>query len=195
MAKRKCEFVQGEYYHIYNRGVCGQPIFLSDKNYTHLLQLVRRHFLDLSISIIAYCLMPNHYHFLVRQDSESTVSEFVQCVFNAYGKGFNSNHRRSGRLFEGPFKAKHIDSDTYLLHLCRYIHRNPIDTDPPMVRRLEQWPYSNYSEWTGIRKGSLVDYEFVDDCLCRIRDYNEFIMEEPSLKVKQRLEKYLFDSH
>ena len=192
MARRKTAFVPGHYYHVYNRGVNRGLIFHEDSNYVYLLDLIGKVVNNDNVSIIAYCLMPNHYHFLLRQNSEPLISSFMQRVFNAYSKAFNKRYSRSGTLFEGPFKSVHIDTDAYLIHLCRYIHRNPIDTEPPLVHRLEDWPFSNYPEWIGLRNGRLVDRAFVKEVLYGGIDYREFVMDALPAKVRQRMEKYLF---
>lgn len=192
MAKRKTVFVQGHDYHIYNRGANRGLIFREEANYTYLLDLIGKVLDDLDVSILAYCLMPNHYHFLLRQNGEQSISAFMQRVFNAYTKAFNKRYNRSGTLFEGPFKAIHVDSDAYLIHLCRYIHRNPIDTEPPLVARLEDWPFSNYPEWMGLRSGKMVDRTVVESLLSSVRDYEVFVREAMPVKVHQRIDKYMF---
>ena len=90
--------------------------------------------------------MPNHYHFLLRQTGDYSVSEFMQSIFNAYTKAFNKMYKRTGTLFEGPFKAIEVLKEDHLLHLCRYIHRNPLEAG--LVKNISDWPYSNYTEWT-----------------------------------------------
>ena len=153
MPYRKVQFAQGESYHIYNRGVGRQPIFREEENYLFLLRRVKEYASAFNIAVIAYCLMPNHYHFLLRQDDQEPASRLPQRVFNSYTKAFNKRYDRTGTLFEGPYKAIHIDQDRYLLHLCRYIHANPVKHG--LVSDLEQWPYSNYLEWIGARSGKL----------------------------------------
>jgi len=116
MARRTVQFVQGEYYHIYNRGCNRENIFRSDENYRFLLQILAEKVLEFDIAIIAYCLMPNHYHLLLRQQGERGVGKCVQEVFNRYTKAFNSMYERTGTLFEGPFKAIRVDNNEYLIH-------------------------------------------------------------------------------
>jgi len=108
MARRKTPFAQGEYYHIYNRGANRQPIFRCGDNYVFLLRRVKRYIVQWQIVVIAYCLMPNHYHFVLLQAGEHPISYFVQSLFNSYTKAFNKMYGRSGTLFEGPFRAAHV---------------------------------------------------------------------------------------
>ncbi|MCA9732121.1 MAG: transposase [Deferribacteres bacterium] len=117
--KRKVQFVQGNYYHVFNRGANRENIFREDENYLFLLKRLGKLSCEFNISIIAYCLMPNHCHFLLRQNSEKSIIDFMQRTFNSYTKAFNRKYRRSGTLFEGPFKAIHVDEESYLVYLCR----------------------------------------------------------------------------
>lgn len=113
-------------------------------------------------------------------------------MFNSGSNAVNRHINRSGTLFEDRFKSKLIEDAAYLLHLCRYIHRNPIDTDPPLVSKIEDWPWSNYLEWIGKRDGSLVDRNFISESFSSVDEDVEFINDTPSLKVIQRLEHYTF---
>ena len=158
MPYRKVEFVQGHFYHVYNRGVGRQPIFREGENYLFLLRRVKQYASSLDVAVIAYCLMPNHYHFLLRQDGPQPAGWLPQRVFNSYTKAFNKRYGCTGTLLEGPYKAIHIDQESYLLHLCRYIHANPVRHG--LVSDLAQWPYSNYLEWIDARPGALVPCSF-----------------------------------
>ncbi len=193
MPYRDKPFSSGQYYHIYNRGLNRSPVFFNDGNYTLLLARLKKLLDAHNHQMIAYCLMSNHFHFLLYQGGETQISKTMQPLFNGYVKTINTQQRRSGPLFEGRFKSKHIHDDAYLLHLCRYIHRNPIDCSPPLVQFLIDWPYSNYLEWLGLRHGSLCDIRFRDDCLRDIGSYKDFVMELPSLKARMRLEAFMFD--
>lgn len=192
MARRKTIFTPGHYYHVYNRGVNRESIFREEANYFYLLKLIRKAQNEFAVSVIAYCLMPNHYHFLLRQDGQYSISDFMQSIFNAYPKAFNKKYGRSGIIFEGRFKSVHVDTDAYLIYLSSYIHRNPIDTNPPLVQRIEDWPFSNYLEWIGLRNGKLFDHTFVDELLGDGFDYPNFVREVVPLKTRQRMDKYLF---
>src|SRR5262245_30558517 len=175
MARRSVVFVRDGYYHVYNRGANRQLIFRSDENYRFLLRRVNEMIDDWQVTIIAYCLMPNHYHFVLRQDSDHAISGFVQAVFNSYTKAFNKMYIRTGTLFEGPFSARHVTEEVDLLHLCRYVHSNPLAAN--LVSDLDQWPYSNYLEWIGQRNGRLVDRNFVHSRFPLATVYTGFIME------------------
>jgi len=191
MARRNVPFLAGYYYHIYNRGAHRLGIFREDADYRFLLKLIKEWTAKDNISILAYCLMPNHFHFLLRQNSNLSVSIFMQAVFNIYSKAFNSKYQHFGTLFEGPFKAIRVDKAEYLFHLCRYIHRNPLDAG--LVTEPEAWLYSNYLEFVGKRAGTLVDKEFVLKSFGAAKDYKTFVMDyTPPEKTNKSLRHYLF---
>lgn len=159
MPYRKLQFRKGCYYHIYNRGAGRQSIFYKEENYHYLLRLLKQVADNIGVTIIAYCLLPNHYHWLVRQDGETPVEKLAKRVFGSYTQAFNRAYQRSGHLFEGPYQAILVDSDEYLRHLCRYIHANPVRHG--LAAAPELWPYSNYLEWIKQRPGKLVDHALV----------------------------------
>ncbi len=140
-------WLPGQYYHIYNRGARRLIIFKQDANYDYVIEKLEHYSQVLSISVIAYCFMPNHYHFLVRQEGDHPAGLLPQRIFNAYAKSFNKRFKHSGTIFEGRYQAKHIQTQDYLLHLCRYIHANPVRAG--LVYQPEDWHYSNFSAWLG----------------------------------------------
>lgn len=163
MPKRKIQWLPGGYYHMYNRGAARQPIFHSEENYLYLLRLMKNVAQECEVSILAYCLLPNHYHWLVRQNGHQPAQRLPKRVFGSYTQAFNRQQERSGTLFEGPYQAIQITCDEYLRQLCRYIHANPVRHG--LVPKVEQWPYSNYLECIGRRQGALGDRDFVGQFL------------------------------
>jgi REP element-mobilizing transposase RayT len=176
MPRRAHVFEPGGYYHVFNRGASRGPIFFTPANYEYCLRLVKRHRGDCSVAVIAYCLMPNHYHFLLRQDSDTPLSKFLQWVFNPYVQSINTQEERTGTLFEGRFKHIRIESDSHLLLLCRYIHLNPVEGG--LVAGPEEWPFSNYLEWIGRRAGTLKDEAFIRQHFGGPEDYERFTRDE-----------------
>jgi REP element-mobilizing transposase RayT len=171
MPRRKLTFVPGNYYHIFNRGNNRQTIFLEQKNYLFFLRCIKK-YLQPVVDVIAYCLMPTHYHLLVRvkalpQTSEvletsevsMSVSRAMQKLSISYTKAINKRFDRVGALFQGAFQAKWIRAYTHIQNLCIYIHANPVKDE--LVADIEGWPFSNYLEWLGEREGILVDREFI----------------------------------
>lgn len=174
MPRRAVQFVQGCYYHLYNRGAGRQAIFRSDENYRYLLRLLKEVASECAITVIDYCLLPNHYHWLVRQDGEVAARWLPQRVFGSYTRAFNNAYVRSGTLFEDRVEAKLIDTDEYLRHLCRYIHINPVRHG--LATAPELWPYSNYLEWLGRRNGTLIDRTVVTAHFADVRHYQAFVL-------------------
>ena len=192
MARRKIQFESGKCYHIYNRGCNKENIFLNEDNYQYLIRLFSKNIKTFNVTIIAYCLMPNHYHLLLRQNNDIGLDRFIQSVFNSYTKAFNKMHSRSGTLFEGPYRNIVVNDDIYLSHLCRYIHRNPLDAG--LVKDIRRWKYSNYPEWIETRNGRLVDYDFIKVYFKTSGEYEEFVNDyTPLKKLNKGLEKYLLE--
>src|SRR3989344_5200025 len=141
MALRKQPFVIDEYYHLYNRGTEKRKIFLDKHDYNYFLFLMyicnttksiklRDTSKDFDrgetiVDIGAYCLMPNHIHILVCEKTEGGISKYMLKLMTGYSMYFNKKYERTGKLYEGVFKATHIDSDIYLKYLYSYIHLNP----------------------------------------------------------------------
>jgi len=173
MPSRRIPFKPGEYYHIYNRGPDRGRIFFENENYLFLLNRINKYSHKFNISVLVYCLMPNHYHFLLRQNSHDTISVFMQRIFNSYTKAINKRYNRSGTLFEGRFKSKIVSAQAYLLHLCAYIHRNPLQAG--LSSRLGDWAYSNLPEWLGLRKGALFKEKFRNELFTSEEKYLVFL--------------------
>jgi putative transposase len=102
MPKRKVKFIQGGIYHIYNRGAARQSIFREEKNYIYLLRLLKKVIIECQVTVVAYCLLPNHYHWLLRQDGDTSAGKVPTRVFGSYSQAFNKRYQRTGTLFEGP---------------------------------------------------------------------------------------------
>jgi putative transposase len=168
-------FLPGHYYHLFNRGAHRQPIFHEPSNYTFVLNKIRIYCREFSLTPIAYALLPNHYHFCVRQDGELAAGKLPQYVFNSYTKAYNIRYQHSGTLFEGHYRAILVDKDAYLVHLCRYIHANPVAHG--LVEHPADWPYTNYLEWVGERKGTLYDPSFVHAHFPDQEEYQIFVMD------------------
>ena len=162
------EFAAGEYYHVFNRGNDKIDIFRDAEDYLLLLQRLREalyppvqgHLLQVqktgeryqrkvfpqkSFSLIAYCLMPNHFHFLIRQNSDISISKLMMNMVTGYSKYFNKKYTRVGSLFQDQFKAIHVVDNTQLLHLSAYIHNNPRVAGMRIETVTET--YSSYAEY------------------------------------------------
>jgi len=146
MSIRKVNFVLDEYYHIYNRGNSKQKIFHDKEDYERFMKLLllsngKNNFKIFFIkkdsiyefnrgkqlvNLGAYCLMPNHFHILITQTKEGSISKFMQKLTTGYSMYYNKKYERTGSLFEGKFKSEHVNNDRYLKYLFSYIHLNPI---------------------------------------------------------------------
>ena len=173
MPRRKVIFAQGHYYHVFNRGANRAPIFFRPDNYRYCQKLMVRSQKKTDVKVIAYCLMPNHFHFLLRQDGMTPISDFISGVFNPYTQAVNREQKRTGTLFEGRFRATWVDSESYLTHLCRYIHANPITAG--LVHELTNWPFSNLAAWLNEERSPLWDHRFVASHFPQPADYLNFV--------------------
>jgi putative transposase len=162
------------YYHIYSRSIAKYVVFNDGREFSRMIELIdlcrfkefnykfsRFKKLQLStqleialliketgtplVEIVAYCIMPTHIHFLLKQAAEDGVTKFMSKVLNSYSKSFNTSHARSGPLWSSGFKNIMVRSDEQLLHLTRYIHLNP--TSAGLVNKPEDWIYSSYREY------------------------------------------------
>ena len=173
MPYRKVKFQSGQIYHLYNRGVNRQPIFFCQQNWAYLIQQLRRYFQPDLIDILTYCLMPTHYHLMVRLKTDDLGARVMQPFTVSYTKAINKQQGRAGPLFQGPFQAILVDQDRYLLHLSRYIHLNPVAAG--LVDRAEEWVFSSYREYVGLRSGTLPATDLVLSQFPSRQAYREFV--------------------
>lgn len=168
-------YAPNKHYHVFNRGIEKRAIFTNTIDYQKFIStmkyylqpqkyketLSRRSDLeDNEIELLCYCLMPNHFHLLIKQNSESGLTRFMRRLSNTYVRYFNKAQKRIGALFEGKFKAILIETDEYLLHLSRYIHRNPSELD---LENLRNYSYSSYLTYLGIRQTSWLQTKTILD--------------------------------
>lgn len=155
-------FEENGYYHIYNRGVEKRSIFLDDQDYRVFLSYLKfyltpeagtdktfpsqrlRNYHE-SIELLSYCLMPNHFHFEVRQFQARAITNFLRSLSTRYSMYFNKRHNRIGGLFQGRYKAVNIRSEEQLIYLSKYIHRNPIG----FSKNLSEYRYSSLPNYLG----------------------------------------------
>ncbi len=190
MPAQRPPYLPGHFYHFYNRGAHRAPIFREPDNYLFVLKKMKHYCRALALTPIAYCLMPNHYHLLIRQDGEHPARLLIQRVFNSYTKAFNKRYGLSGTLFEDNYKVKMVQEEPYLLHLCRYIHANPVKHG--LVSDVAHWPYSNYLEWVGERCGTLVDRDFVQQLFPSPQSYRDFVADlSAERQLPEELRAYL----
>lgn len=208
MPIRAVPLVKNETYHIFNRGLNSIPIFSQKRDYQRFIRsflLYQNHqppikfsqFKTLSIKdknrlwdklrkkqnwqveIIAYCLMPNHFHFLLKQLKEKGITNFIHYLSNSYSHYFNIKYKRKGGLFEGRFKAIRVETNEQLLHLSRYIHLNPYSSF--VVKELEsvlRYPYSSLQEYLQKNQTSVCQKAIVLDQFSNPRKYEQFVVDQ-----------------
>lgn len=177
MPYRTTPFVTGEIYHVYNRGVAKNDIFGKVQEYNHFISLlnyyrfekVPGHYSSFSrlphstrasiwqdlmakkqyrVNILGYCLMPNHFHLMLRQVIDQGILKFVRQVSNSYSHYFNIGNERVGGLFQGVFKSVHVSSEEQIINLSRYIHLNPYSSRlVKNVEELTSYDYSSLKEY------------------------------------------------
>lgn len=170
------EFLNNEIYHIYNRGNNRHKIFFSAENYIFFLKKVRK-FIHPYCDILAYCLMPNHFHILIKADHRTTatkqignvaknvLSEGVRMLLSSYTQAINKQNRSTGSLFQQNTKAKPIvkGSRNYDQVCLHYIHQNPLKSK--LVDKMEDWEYSSFRDYCGLRNGTLCNKELATSVL------------------------------
>jgi putative transposase len=201
---RSVVFANGEVYHVFNRGVEKRPTFIDKREYSRakiaadyyryekqtlrlskVLQLkkdLRAAFFDRLkiksnkvVEIICYCFMPNHFHFLLRQQVDGGVQKFMSNFTNSYTRYFNTKQKRNGPLFQGAFKAVRIEDDEQLLHVSRYIHINPVVSYVITQTRLEKYPWSSLPEYLGSNINGICDKDIVLGQFNSIKKYRDFV--------------------
>ena len=208
------QFVTGEIYHIYNRGVEKRTVFSNEKDYRRFARdmedfndiapatNLHRHRVKSNfkqrkplVEILCFCLMPNHYHFLLRQLADSGITEFMRKIGTGYTNYFNLKNTRVGPLFQGKFKAIHLEKEAHLLYLPHYIHLNPLDLHMPewrerkirhtenAIKFLESYRWSSYLDYIGKKNfPSVIASDFI------LANYGSAI---PKVKYKQEIKEWL----
>ncbi len=151
-------------YHIYNRATEKRRIFYSPRDYNQFLNKMFDYKHQTKIRILSYAILPNHFHMLLEEPSKGTpgvklskhyknnvnqyyrskISKFTALLSNSYTKYFNNNHNHSGRIFQGPFKSKFINDDSYFQTILTYINLNPLKHK--LVKNIEDWEYTSHFE-------------------------------------------------
>ncbi len=163
-------FTPGEIYHVYNRGNNRQPIFFKEDNYHYFLQKIRKELLNDCV-ILAYCLMPNHYHLLLLPNEKGcalhsevagnhiqSLSYKIGSLQSSYTRAINKDKNRTGSLFQQKTKAKQLIPDVWpglnTTAIClHYIHQNPLKAG--LVGKLEDWQFSSFKDYAKLRQGTL----------------------------------------
>ncbi|MCD4795592.1 MAG: hypothetical protein K8R49_00255 [Candidatus Cloacimonetes bacterium] len=185
-------FQEDTYFHIYNHSLDNLDLFRLNDDYILCQIKVLQKLKLYPASIFAYCLMPNHFHFFIRQDSDKPIYRIFNDVFAGYVQIYNKKYNRKGRLFRNPLQHKIIENDFYALQLCQYIHYNPKKAG--LVDDISDWEFSNYQEWVSERTQPLFSNEIMINNDLSTKDYFELMKEYDSKKIEENIQKYLFES-
>lgn len=191
------DFAENNVYHVFNRGVEKRTIFLDEQDYRIFLYYLfiylaplekvltrypilplRLHSKNLAkeIDFFCYCLMPNHFHFLIRQITKNGISKLIKQLTNAYTLYFNQKYKRVGGLLQGRFKAVGVKTDNLLLHVSRYIHLNPVVGE--LVTNPEEYPWSSYPAYINNLKETICNRELILSFFSSSKDYEKFVQDQ-----------------
>lgn len=196
MPSRITPFIIGEFYHILNRGVAQIPIFNNKLDFNRFVRTMlyyqiegpkpRFSFfrptsksLDLNkkiVEVICYCLMPNHFHLLLQQARDGGITEFISKLSNSYTKYFNTKNKRLGPLFQGEFKAVHVETNEQLIHLSRYIHLNPLVGFK--TKNLDSYYWSSFREYLRLGNDEICSKEIILTQFKSPQDYKQFVQDQ-----------------
>ena len=196
------EYRENSFYHIYNRGVEKRCIFQDDQDYVIFLHLLK-YFLSPGqkdiihplvglqgyqvkrprpmttlfgqVEIHAFCLMPNHFHLLIRQILNRGMAELMQKILTTYSIYFNKRYERVGHLFQGVYKAVLVDKDDYLLYVTRYIHENPLELSGMTRSDLVNYPYSSYAYYLKEKHADWLKTDYILNFFNEKQTYQEFV--------------------
>jgi REP element-mobilizing transposase RayT len=197
---------ENAYFHVYNRGNRKESIFFDDEDYNFFLlrlkqnlypEIARPRRMEVfpadSFSLIAYCLMPNHFHLVIRQNREFTISQLLLKIATSYSKYFNKKYNKVGHVFQDQFKQKIIEDDAYLQWLSAYVHQNPCLDN--LAQKPQEYRWSSYQEYLSLNvanktcdKNILVDAFGGADTLINFTETNLEI-----LKSNKDTKKFSFD--
>jgi putative transposase len=152
------KFVPGNIYHVYNKGINGENLFVEPENYYHFINLFEKYLGPVG-DTFAWCLMPNHFHFLLKINDPVRVpypytnvmppSRAISHLCNAYTQAFNKKYKRTGALFQRPFQRKVVRDEEYFRQLIFYIHNNPVKHG--FCERIEDYPWSSFRTLLSIK--------------------------------------------
>ncbi len=205
MPYRKTPLIVGEIYHVFNRSVAKQPIFTHQRDYQRALdtlefytypqvnlrfsyyqrldQSAKQKFLKQQksgvkpIAMLAFCLMPNHAHFLIQEKQDGGISSFMRKFQNSYARYFNVKRNRTGALFQSMFKAVRVENESQLIHVCRYIHLNPYSSSIiSTLEELEAYSWSSLPTYLGYSKSTLIDTSIINPLFSSAQELKETLV-------------------
>ena len=183
MKCKKEEFVEGAIFHFYNKTPQGKLLFKTNDDYLYFLTKFEKNIIKYPCEVYAYCLMPNHFHFCLQQNSDKPLYRIFNDTLTSYALHYNSKYKLKGKLLQDRLQDKRITYDAYLILLCKYIHNNPLKAG--LVENLKNWEYSNYLEYLGKRQGMLYSKVLLEtypddfeNYSLKIEEYQKYIDEK-----------------
>lgn len=172
------EFLLNEFYHVYNRGNNKQIIFIEQENYTFFAKKIEKE-LQGYTELVAYCLMPNHYHLLIYTNdvkNTSSLNRKLGTMQSSYTRAFNKRFNRTGSLFQPKLKAKILNKNEHQLKTCfHYIHQNPLKAK--LVNKMEEWVFSSYKDYLSNTNVSILNQKLAFEYIAIPESRDKFIQE------------------
>lgn len=141
------------------------------------------------VKLVGFALMPNHFHLLVHEFEENGIAKYMQRVLCAYTKYINTKYKKSGHLFQGPYKSVHVKNNKQLLYLSTYIHRNPREL-PLWKNKENTYPWSSYQDYIKENRwGQLLETDIITEQFSAKKEYEDFVKSSPAKEIAENLEK------
>ena len=173
----------GAYFHVVNHAIDGRDLFYDAGDYKTYL-LFFKEALSPAVTVISYCLMPNHFHFLLQQNAPEGVSTLFEKAHKRYARYYNTKHGFKGKIFRTQLNHRETIEEKYILNACAYIHANPLQAN--LTNFPEDWEYSNFREYLLIRNGTMWSEQFLRDYIGNPIDYRLKVIEMANKKSMQK---------
>jgi putative transposase len=187
------QFEPQKLYHIYNRGNNSQKVFFTRENYLFFLKKIRQHLLP-HCQLLAYCLLPNHFHFLIETPenmTEQAINQGIAIILRSYTQAINKQENRTGSLFQQGSKAKNVENgDANYPFICfQYIHQNPMAAK--LVRKMEDWEFSSFKDYINQRNGTLCNKTLAIQLLDLPQNAEEFYKQSYNVIANEEIQHIL----
>ena len=181
------KLLNGEFFHITVKGINGEYIFQDDKNKNEYLKLLKE---KINIDILAYCIMDNHAHILIKTENVDEMSKYMKKVNTSYALYYNKKNMREGYVFKNRFFSQQIEDRKHLFSCIVYIHKNPVKAN--IVRNMEKYKFSSFNDYFGINHRNLINNENIFK-LFNNKDINDNLKKFKEYHLKDSLIEYEFD--
>lgn len=211
MPRRHVVFANQEIYHVFNRSVGKEDIFILKHDLSRIFEIInyyrfpqklrfskyrtlpvkikQAYFLNSQkqkplVEIFSFALMPNHYHLLVRQLKDQGIPHFISNIQNSFARFFNVKNKRIGSLFQNPFKAVHLEDDEDFMHVARYIHLNPVTSFYIKIKELETYPWTSHRFYLDKKANQIVRTDLLLGQFRSRNSYKKFILDQADYQQK-----------